>query len=107
MKKAPTFTYNNSCFLWRWKNQKLVSSGNYDAAISKAVSNLRTNKDNKGNRIISIYWRSICKSKRSDLNAINLLAKDANPAQLEKMYNIYLQLNERQEKIKPLLLCID
>lgn len=37
------------------------------------------------------------------MNAINLLAKDANPAQLEKMYNTYLQLNERQEKIKPIL----
>jgi hypothetical protein len=51
----------------------------------KAVSNLRTNKDNKGNRIISIYSKKhLQKQEERDLNAINLLAKDANPAQLEK-----------------------
>lgn len=35
--------------------QNLLSSGNYDAAINKTVSNLRTNKDKKENRITSTY----------------------------------------------------
>jgi hypothetical protein len=86
------------------KTQKLVSSGNYDAAISKAVSNLRTNKGNKRKQdYIYLLEEAFAKAKERDLNAITLLAKDANPVQLEKMYNTYLQLNERQEKIKPLL----
>ena len=84
--------------------QNLLSSGNYDAAINKAVSNLRTNKDKKGKQdYIYLLEEAFAKAKERDLNAINLLAKDANPAQLEKMYNTYLQLNERQEKIKPIL----
>jgi hypothetical protein len=84
--------------------QNLLSSGNYDAAINKTVSNLRTNKDKKRKQdYIYLLEEAFAKGKERDLNAINLLAKDANPAQLEKMYNTYLQLNERQEKIKPIL----
>ncbi|CAM3099402.1 hypothetical protein [Flavobacterium frigoris] len=84
--------------------QNLLSSGNYDAAINKAVSNLRTNKEKKGKQdYIYLLEEAFAKAKERDLNAINLLAKDANPVKLEKMYNMYLQLNSRQEKIKPVL----
>ncbi len=86
------------------QTQNLLSSGNYDQAIDNAISNLRTNKDKKGKQdYVYLLEEAFAKAKERDLNAINLLAKDANPAQLEKMYNTYLQLNSRQEKIKPLL----
>ncbi|MDI6048845.1 hypothetical protein QLS31_03290 [Flavobacterium sp. XS2P24] len=86
------------------QTQNLLSSGNYDQAIDNAVSNLRTNKDKKGKQdYVYLLEEAFAKAKERDLNSINLLAKDANPAQLEKMYNTYLQLNSRQEKIKPLL----
>lgn len=86
------------------QTQNLLSSGNYDQAIDNAVSNLRTNKDKKGKQdYVYLLEEAFAKAKERDLNAINLLAKDANPTQLEKMYNTYLQLNSRQEKIKPLL----
>lgn len=86
------------------QTQNLVGSGNYDQAIDNAVSNLRTNKDKKGKQdYVYLLEEAFAKAKDRDLNAINLLAKDANPAQLEKLYNTYLQLNDRQEKIKPLL----
>ncbi|MBG6188830.1 hypothetical protein [Flavobacterium sp. CAN_S2] len=86
------------------QTQNLLNSGNYDQAIDNAVSNLQTNKDKKGKQdYIYLLEEAFAKAKERDLNAINLLAKDANPAQLEKMYNTYLQLNSRQEKIKPLL----
>ncbi|SDH85894.1 hypothetical protein SAMN04488062_11656 [Flavobacterium omnivorum] len=84
--------------------QNLLSSGNYDQAIENAVSNLRTNKDKKGKQdYVYLLEEAFAKAKERDLNSINLLAKDANPAQLEKMYTTYLQLNQRQETIKPLL----
>ncbi|SHM20757.1 hypothetical protein [Flavobacterium xanthum] len=84
--------------------QNLLSSGNYDQAIENAVSNLRTNKDKKGKQdYVYLLEEAFAKAKERDLNSINLLAKDANPAQLEKMYTMYLQLNQRQETIKPLL----
>lgn len=86
------------------QTQNLVGSGNYDQAIDNAVSNLRTNKDKKGKQdYIYLLEEAFAKAKDRDLNAITLLVKDANPAQLEKLYNTYLQLNSRQEKIKPLL----
>ena len=86
------------------QTQNLLSSGNYDQAIDNAVSNLRTNKDKKGKQdYVYLLEEAFAKAKERDLNAINLLAKDANPDQLKKMYNTYLQLNSRQEKIKPLL----
>lgn len=86
------------------QTQNLLSSGNYDQAIDNAISNLQTNKDKKGKQdYIYLLEEAFAKAKDRDLNAINLLAKDANPTQLEKMYNTYLQLNSRQEKIKPLL----
>lgn len=86
------------------QTQNLLSSGNYDEAIANAVSNLRTNKDKKGKQdYVYLLEEAFAKAKERDLNTINLLAKDANPAQLEKMYTTYILLNERQEKIKPLL----
>lgn len=86
------------------QTQNLLSSGNYDEAINNSISNLRTNKDKKGNQdYVYLLEEAFAKAKERDLNTINLLEKDKNPANFEKIYNTYLQLNNRQEKIKPLL----
>ncbi|MFV5693553.1 hypothetical protein ACM55K_16135 [Flavobacterium sp. LT1R49] len=86
------------------QTQNLLSSGNYDPAIDNAISNLRTNKDKKGKQeYVYLLEEAFAKAKERDLNAINILTKEANPAQLEKMYTTYIQLNNRQEKIKPIL----
>lgn len=86
------------------QTQNLLSSGNYDQAIDNAISNLRTNKDKKGKQdYVYLIEEAFAKAKERDLNEINLLVQDANPEKLEKMYNTYLQLNQRQEKIKPIL----
>lgn len=86
------------------QTQSLLSSGNYDEAIDNAISSLRTNKDKKGKQdYIYLLEEAFAKAKERDLNTINFLVKDANPREIEKLYNLYLQLNNRQEKIKPLL----
>ena len=86
------------------QTQNLLSSGNYDQAIDNAVSNLRSNKDKKGKQgYVYLLEEAFAKAKERDLNTINILTKEANPAQLEKLYNTYMQLNSRQEKIKPVL----
>ena len=70
------------------QTQNLLGSGNYDQAIDNAVSNLRTNKDKKGKQdYVYLLEEAFAKAKERDLNTINFLAKDTNPAQLEKMYN--------------------
>ena len=86
------------------QTQNLLSSGNYDEAINNSISNLRSNKDKKGNQdYVYLLEEAFAKAKERDLNSINLLEKDKNPANFEKIYTTYLQLNGRQEKIKPLL----
>ena len=84
--------------------QKLVHSGDYDNAISIAVSSLESNKDKKSKQeYVYLLEEAFAKAKERDLNQLNLLEKETNPAQLEKIYQTYVQLNYRQEKIKPLL----
>ncbi len=86
------------------QTQNLLSSGNYDQAIDNAVSNLRSNKDKKGKQdYVYLLEEAFAKAKERDLNTVTILTKEANPAQLEKLYNTYMQLNSRQEKIKPVL----
>jgi len=97
-----TFVILTSCGIKQTQN--LLSSGNYDEAINNSISNLRTNKDKKGNQeYVYLLEEAFAKAKERDLNSINLLVKDNNPANFEKIYTTYLQLNNRQEKIKPLL----
>lgn len=86
------------------QTQRLVGEGNYDEAIQTALSNLRTNKDKKSKQdYIYLLEEAFAKAKEKDLNAIQIINMGANPNDYEKLYNLYLQLNERQEKIKPLL----
>ena len=86
------------------QTQSLLSSGNYDEVINNSISNLRSNKDKKGNQdYVYLLEEAFAKAKERDLNSINLLEKENNPANFEKIYNTYISLNERQEKIKPLL----
>jgi hypothetical protein len=42
---------------------------------------------------LCVLLEEFAKAKERDLNALNLLTKEANPAQLEKMYTTYVQLN--------------
>lgn len=86
------------------QTQNNLSSGNYDAAIDIALSNLRTNKDKKGKQdYIYLLEEAFAKAKERDLNTISFLSKENNPSNLEKIYNTYLALNDRQQKIKPML----
>ncbi|MFM9989696.1 hypothetical protein [Flavobacterium sp.] len=86
------------------KTQSLLSDGDYDSAINRAVESLRTKKDSKGKQdYVYLLEEAFAKAKDRDLRNIDMLAKDANPANLERIYNTYLQLNNRQERIRPLL----
>jgi hypothetical protein len=86
------------------QTQNNLASGNYDAAIDIALSNLRSNKDKKGKQdYIYLLEEAFAKAKERDLNTISFLSKENNPNNLEKIYNTYMALNDRQEKIKPLL----
>ncbi|RZJ72891.1 hypothetical protein [Flavobacterium sp.] len=86
------------------QTKKLLVSGDYDNAIDNAVYGLRSNKDKKGNQdYVYILEEAFAKARERDLRDIDLMMKDASPRNLEKIFNTYMQLNNRQEKIRPLL----
>ena len=86
------------------QTRELLTSGDYDSAISNAVQGLQGNKNAKGKQdYVYLLEEAFAKAKERDLRNINAWFKDANPQNLEKVYTAYLQLNYRQEQIRPLL----
>ena len=86
------------------QTRESLSAGDYDAAIENAVSSLKNRKDAKGKQdYVYLLEEGFAKAKERDLQNINAWFKDANPSNTEKIYNTYLDLNNRQELIKPLL----
>ncbi|NNC49133.1 MAG: hypothetical protein HKO01_01180 [Flaviramulus sp.] len=86
------------------KIEKSLSVGNYDLAISDAISKLRTNKNKKGKAdFIVMLNEAYNKVTERDLNDIDFLKKDNNPENYIRIYDAYVGLENRQERIKPLL----
>ncbi|WP_103864189.1 hypothetical protein [Aquimarina sp. I32.4] len=86
------------------KTEKALNTGNYDQAINIALNKLKTNKNKKGKQpYITMLEQAYAKVIDRDHNAITYLEKEGNPANLERIYNSYLTLRDRQERIKPLL----
>jgi hypothetical protein len=86
------------------QTRNMLTSGDYDGAIDNAVDGLRGNKNAKGKQdYVYMLEEAFAKAKERDLNDINAWFKDANPQNLEKIYTTYVQLNNRQNAIRPLL----
>lgn len=84
--------------------QSMLSNGDYDGAINRALDGLRTNKNSKGNQdYVYLLEEAFAKAKERDLNDLSLLIKEKNPANLEKIYNLYNQLHNRQDRIRGVL----
>ncbi len=86
------------------QTQSLLSNGDYDGAIERALDGLRTNKNSKGNQdYVYLLEEAFAKAKERDLNILSLLIKEKNPSNLEKIYNLYSQLHNRQDRIRGVL----
>lgn len=86
------------------QTQSMLSNGDYDGAINRALDGLRTNKNSKGNQdYVYLLEEAFAKAKERDLNDLSLLIKEKNPANLEKIYNLYSQLHNRQDRIRGVL----
>ncbi len=100
---ALIFAFLLSCSTRR-QMEKTISYGNYDRAINDAIGKLSINKDRKGKAdIIVLLEQAYHKAVDRDLENINLLKKDDNPENLFQIFNAYVNLDNRQEAIKPLL----
>jgi len=86
------------------KTQEALNSGNYDAAINKALNNLVDNKTKKGNQpYVLLLEEAFKKNTARELKQIAFLQKSNNAANYEQIYNGYVNLKQIEERIKPLL----
>ncbi len=84
--------------------EKTLHSGNYDQAIEDALRKLENNKDKERKQDFVMMLRdAYYKAVDRDLNTISHLKKDGNPEHYKAIYEQYLDLNARQEAIKPIL----
>ncbi|WP_347922060.1 hypothetical protein [Pontimicrobium sp. SW4] len=84
--------------------EKAVNSGNYDQAIANALKKLETNKNKKRKQDYALMLRdAYYKVVERDLNTIKHLKKGNNPELFTEIYELYLDLDARQEAIKPVL----
>jgi len=81
-----------------------LNSGNYWTAINKAISNIAENKERKSNQpFIVMLEDAFKKNTERELQHINFLRKEGNPANYEKIFKTYERLKAVQQQIRPLL----
>ncbi len=86
------------------KTQEALNTGNYMAAINKAVMNIAENKTKKSNQTyIVLLEEGYKKNMERELQHIKFLKKDGNPANFEEIFNSYENLKAIQQRIRPLL----
>ena len=86
------------------KTQEAINTGNYSAAINKAIRNLADNKTKKGNQpYVLLLEEAFKKYTQRELENIAYLKKEGNPANYDAIFNGYTRLKNIQEQIKPLL----
>ncbi|MGX1929095.1 hypothetical protein [Flagellimonas sp. 2504JD4-2] len=86
------------------KTQEALNSGNYQSAMNRAIKNLTDNKTKKGHQnYVLLLEDAFAKNAAREMEQIAFLQNDGNPANLETIYNKYLQLKQMQERIRPLM----
>ena len=84
--------------------QNAIASGDYDQAIATATQSLRSNKDKKSKKpYVFMLEEAFAKAVERDLATLEYLKKEKNSANSEQIYELYFNLQQRQELIKPLL----
>ncbi|WP_410005699.1 hypothetical protein [Aequorivita nionensis] len=86
------------------RTQKFVSQGNYDEAIELATKKLQKDKGAKEyDAHVRLLEEAFLKAKDEDTRHIAFLKKENSPAGAKEIYYTYLDLQARQDLIRPLL----
>jgi hypothetical protein len=81
---------------------KTIENGNYDKAINLAINKLK-GKKNKKESIVKDLELALDKANARDLNTIDYLVAENNPAHWERINALYQTIQNRQNKFSPLL----
>ena len=107
MKKFLLFTVLLSVLVscsGRKQIEKALHSGNYNQAIQDALKKLENNKDKKRKQdYVMLLEDAYAKANERDLLNIKHLKKDGNPEHYKTIYDLYLNLNARQEAVEAVL----
>ncbi len=86
------------------RTQKFVTRGNYDQAIDLTVKKLQKDKGAKEyDAHVRLLEEAFLKAKDDDTRQLAFLKKENNPRNAKKIYYTYLNLQSRQDLIRPLL----
>lgn len=86
------------------RSQKLAAKGEYDKAIDLAVKKLQKNRSSKDTDAhIAILVDAFKKATEDDLRQISFYKKEKSQAGIRETYFIYVNMEQRQQKIRPLL----
>lgn len=86
------------------RSQKLAAKGEYDKAIDLAVKKLQKNRKSKdADAHIGILVEAFKKATEDDLRQISFYKKEKSQVGIRETYFIYVNMEERQQKIRPLL----
>jgi len=84
--------------------QNAVYSGQYDHAIDLSLEKIKKKKGKKSaDPYVQLLKEAYDKAEQRDLALIDKLSKDSNPDKWHQIYDTYLLLDSRQDKIKPVL----
>jgi hypothetical protein len=81
-------------------SKKQLEKGNYDAAIQKAVKDLR--KDPKDTKQIDILSQAYKIANEQDNERVRMLKMEGKPNSWDEIYLVYKALNERQSLVRTL-----
>ncbi len=79
-------------------SKKQLQKGNYDAALSKAVKQLR--KDPGDTKQIDILTQSYKVANDQDKERVRFLEMEGKPSNWDEIYLVYKRLNDRQSLVK-------
>ena len=84
--------------------QNNIYTGNYDRAINLSTQQIVKKKGKKSaDPYVKALKEAYDKAVERDLALLDKLSKEVNPEKWQTIYDTYLQLDTRQDKIKPLL----
>ena len=86
------------------KNQQYIAQGDYNKSIDLAVKKLQKDKtSSKSEEHILLLQEAFSKAVAKDKREIEVAVKGSNPAKPQIIYRLYVGLENRQQKIRPLL----